>query len=64
MHWIRDVTFAEEFGVSRRQARCSVDGVGLAGMSGVQQPGPRGQLGGHVHDGFVGGGQALRAAAA
>ena len=43
--------------------RGSVDGVGLAGMSGVEQPGPRGQLGGHIHDGFVGGGQALRDAA-
>jgi len=41
-----------------------VDGVALAGMSGVEQPGPRGQLRGHVHDGFVGGGQALGDAAA
>ncbi len=33
-------------------------------MSGVEQPGPRGQLGGHVYDGLIGGGQALRDAAA
>ena len=32
-------------------------------MSGVQQPGPRGQLGGDINDGLVGGSQALGDAA-
>jgi hypothetical protein len=40
--------------------RAAGSAVGLAGMSGVQQTSPRGQLGGHIPDGFVGGGQALR----
>jgi len=33
-------------------------------MSGIEQPGPRGQLGRHINDGFTGGGQALRDASA
>jgi hypothetical protein len=44
--------------------RGGVGQVGLAGVASPQQPGPGGQLGGHVQDLLAGGDQQLRDAAA